>query len=51
MVENFPSREEIDFRKKMFQHGSYKLKKGRSINNDGNSSENITYPKSEFVIV
>ena len=36
-------------RKKMFQHGSYKLKKGGLSNNDGNSSENITFAKSEFV--
>lgn len=50
MVENVPSRQEIDFKKKVFQHGSYKLKKGSLSNQDGNSSENITYPKSEFVV-
>lgn len=51
MVENVPSRKEIDFKKKkMFQHGSYKLRKGSLSNNDGHSSEDITYPKSEFVV-
>lgn len=50
MVENVPSRQEIDFKKKNVSARKLQVKKGGLSNNDGNSSENITYPKSEFVV-
>lgn len=50
MVENVPWRQEIDFKKKNVSARKLQVKKGGLSNNDGNSSENITYPKSEFVV-